>query len=130
VGYPLSTTETGLLLLIQRLDRTGRPLGRETIVPFAEIKLPDVASDYDRLVRALEEQALIEGDAEAFMLTSKGQDAVDRISRGHSLHAMFYDAYYEALLHSDAHALFLRARLWEKPGPARRGGHGAAPHPA
>jgi hypothetical protein len=40
----------GLLLLINRLSQSDRPLGRATIVPFAEIKLPQVAQHYDELV--------------------------------------------------------------------------------
>ena len=102
----LNKNEIGLLLLIYRLHLTRRPLGRDTIVPFAEMKLPGVARDYDGLICALQERALIQGDSEAFSLTPDGQSLVDRVSQQYSLHAWFYDEYYQAVLHSRAHALF------------------------
>jgi SAM-dependent methyltransferase len=96
----------GLLLLINRLRERERPLGRQAITALAEIKLPRVAREYDALVQALLGQNLIEGDAESFSLTPDGAKVVQEVSRQHSLHARFYNEYYEAVQHSRAHALF------------------------
>ncbi len=96
----------GLLLLINRLQQTNQPLGRSTIVPFAEMKLPRVAQEYEALVGTLLEEKLIEGQAELFFLTLEGQSMVGRVSQQHSLHAWFYNEYYQAVLNSEAHALF------------------------
>jgi SAM-dependent methyltransferase len=96
----------GLLLLAGRLVESGRPLGRQTLVPLAELKLPGVATNYDALVLALLEQELVEGDAESFSLTPDGVNLVRGAREQHSLTAWFYDEYYQAVLHSKAHSLF------------------------
>jgi SAM-dependent methyltransferase len=102
----LDRKEIGLLLLIDRLRRQGRPLRWDTLVPFAEIKLPRVAKSCWSLVASLREKGVLEGDADAFTLTPRGDRTVARAAREHSLHAFFYDAYYEAAEASAAHALF------------------------
>jgi 2-polyprenyl-3-methyl-5-hydroxy-6-metoxy-1,4-benzoquinol methylase len=99
-------TTIGLLLIINRLSQSERPLGRETIVPFAELKLPQVAQRYDALTDGLLENHLIEGSADSFELTSAGRQAIEQAAQLHSLHALFYDEYYQAVIHSQAHALF------------------------
>ena len=71
---------TGLLRLINRLQQTGQPLGRQTIVPFAEMKLPRVAPAYEGLVGMLLKENLIQGNAEGFMLTPDGENTVREIS--------------------------------------------------
>lgn len=97
---------TGFLLLVQRVQQTGRVLGRETLVPFAEIKLPRVARGYDRLVRALQEQNWIRGSTQEFTLTPAGLEALRGACQNHSLHTWFYNEYYHAIVHSQAHSLF------------------------
>ena len=97
---------TGLLLLIHRLDRGGQSLGRETILPLAELKLPQVAQTYDSLIVKLVDQELIEGDAERFVLCPDGMELVHKLSERVSLHALFYNQYYKTVLQSRAHSLF------------------------
>jgi hypothetical protein len=97
---------TGLLLIINRLSQADRPLGRETITPFAELKLPQVAQRYEALVGGLLGNHLIEGNADSFELTPAGRQAVEQTAQQQSLHALFYDDYYQAVEHSPAHALF------------------------
>lgn len=98
--------EIGLLLLIDRLQANGQALGRKAIVPFAELKLPRVARAYAALVGLLLEKGYIRGDAESFTLTPEGERAVQETRQQHSLNALFYDEYYQAIRHSRAHALF------------------------
>jgi 2-polyprenyl-3-methyl-5-hydroxy-6-metoxy-1,4-benzoquinol methylase len=101
-----NNTTIGLLLLINRLVQSDRPLGRETIVPFAEMKLPQVAKQYNALVLGLLADHFIQGNAEAFELTPAGRQAVEQAVQQRSLSALFYDEYYQAVRHSQAHALF------------------------
>lgn len=103
---PPTSTLNGLLLLIDRLQKNGQPLGRRSLVPMAEIKLPRVALHYDTLVGQLITEKLVEGDAENFVLSPAGADAVHAVAQEYSLHAAFYDEYYQAILHSQAHHLF------------------------
>lgn len=100
--------EVGLWLLIARLRAAGRPLGRTTLIPYAEIKLPDVPREYDALVSQLLAARLIDGDAEAFTLTRAGEAQLAGVSAHHSLTARFYDAYYRAAAASPSHAGFCR----------------------
>jgi cyclopropane fatty-acyl-phospholipid synthase-like methyltransferase len=97
---------SGLLLLIDRVHQAGRPLGRETLIPVAEIKLPRVADHYDALVGSLLGDRFIQGNADAFELTPDGLHAITTASQQYSLHALFYDEYYQAAERSQAHALF------------------------
>lgn len=106
MNTPTDPNLTGLLLLIHQLRQTKRPLGRQTIVPFAELKLPRVAQAYDALIHVLDEQKLIVGDADTFELTPAGLAAIHEITQHHSLSAWFYNEYYQAVLHSRAHSLF------------------------
>lgn len=100
------STITGLLLIIDRLQQTDRLLGRKTIVPLAELKLPRVAQAYDALISKLLDQKLIPGNAEHFVLCPDGLDRVHDLSQRDSLHASFYNEYYRAMLQSRAHSLF------------------------
>ena len=93
------------MLLINRLLQNGAPLGRTTLLPFAELKLPKVALNYDELVGALLEDRLIEGNAETFILTSLGEQRLAAVASEYSLHAWFYNEYYEAIRISRAHSL-------------------------
>ncbi|GAP12661.1 protein containg methyltransferase domain [Longilinea arvoryzae] len=102
----LCLEEIGLLLLIDRLQANHQTLGRETIVPFAELKQPAVARGYAALIGVLLEKGFVRGDAEAFALTPDGSRAVRDIAQRCSLNALFYDEYYRAIRHSRAHALF------------------------
>jgi len=102
----MNSNTTGLLLLIDRLLRRNQPLGSETILPLAEIKLPAVARNYDHLVQKLFAQQLAMGDAHAFQLTPQGLKLVQETAERHSLNSWFYDEYYQAVLHSPAHATF------------------------
>lgn len=102
----LTKDEIGLLLLIQRLHQAHQLLGRETIVPLAEIKLPGIATVYAQLVWTLRSRALLQGNPERFSLTPEGENILDSLSRQYSLHAWFYNEYYSAIEHSQAHALF------------------------
>jgi SAM-dependent methyltransferase len=106
VNLYLNRDEIGLLLLIDRLRRQEKPLGQETLLPLAQIKLPRVAEQYGDLVAALRERGLIKGDPVAFSLTTHGEQTLSRVTKAHSLHAMFYNAYYNAARQSAAHALF------------------------
>ena len=106
VDATLTKGEIGLLLLIERLHEARRPLGCQTIVPLAELKLPNIAREYAQLVQALQVRGLLQGNPEAFSLTEEGESTLHSLSRQHSLHAWFYDEYYQAILHSPAHALF------------------------
>ena len=103
---PSSTLSTGLLLLIQRLRASGRPLLQETLLPFAELKLPEVAQNYLALVDELRQRQFIEGTEQAFSLTPAGEKAVQEAAARHSLHAWFYNAFYQAVQRSPAHARF------------------------
>lgn len=103
----------GLLLLVNRLAQTQQPLGRATIVPFAEIKLPRVAENYDALARNLLDQQFAQGTIELFALTGEGAARAREIASTYSLHAWFYNAYYQAVLTSAAHAQFC-ARVYGK----------------
>ncbi|MBI5302472.1 MAG: class I SAM-dependent methyltransferase [Chloroflexi bacterium] len=103
----------GLILLVNRLTQTNQPLGRATLVPFAEMKLPNVARNYDALVSSLLERKLAEGSVESFRLTTLGATRVREIANTYSLHAWFYNAYYQAVLRSPAHSLFC-ARVYGK----------------
>lgn len=98
--------EIGLLLLIHRLQLRGRMFGSETLVPAAEVKLPRIARAYNDLVGSLLHKGLIEGDADYFELTPNGQGLLDNLSRVHSLHAWFYNEYYQTVQKSKAHSLF------------------------
>ena len=102
----LDNNEIDFLLLVHRLHSTHRPLGRNTIVPYAELRLPNVAIDYDKLASTLQEKGLIQGDSESFSLTPDGESLASRFFQQYSLLARFYDKYYQAVLHSKAHALF------------------------
>lgn len=106
MNMTLGKDEIGLLLLIHRLHQSHRPLGREAIVPLAEIKLPAVARTYAQLVQALQAKGLLHGNPEAFSLTLEGENTLDSLSQQHSLHAWFYNEYYQAIQNSRAHALF------------------------
>jgi ubiquinone/menaquinone biosynthesis C-methylase UbiE len=96
----------GLVLLIHRLEQIGTPLGRSTLLPFAELKLPKVGLAYEELVGILLKDHLIEGDANAFTLTPLGHARVAEVSSEHSLHAWFYNEYYQTIRTSKAHSLF------------------------
>lgn len=96
----------GLCLLIDCLHQRDQHLGRETILPLAEIKLPGVARNYDALVQQLFDQQLAVGDVQAFRLTPQGLDLVQETAAQHSLNAWFYNEYYQAVLNSPAHATF------------------------
>jgi cyclopropane fatty-acyl-phospholipid synthase-like methyltransferase len=96
----------GLFLLINRLQITGQVLGRQSIVALAEIKLPQVVQKYDLLIEKLFDETLIQGDSERFVLCPTGADIVHGIAQKHSLHTAFYNEYYQAILHSQAHHLF------------------------
>jgi SAM-dependent methyltransferase len=102
----LSRDEIGLLLLIDRLKRRERPLGRESVLRLAEIKLPGVAEHLSACIAALFDRGLLCGDAEVFALTPRGEHELARTAAAHSLYALSYDAYYEAAQDSAAHALF------------------------
>jgi SAM-dependent methyltransferase len=102
----LSRNQIGLLLLINRLHQRNTPLGRSTLFAIAEIKLPGVARYYDTLFSWLIEQSLVSGTPEAFSLTRIGVKLVDEVAGQYSLHAWFYDEYYQAVLNSQAHARF------------------------
>lgn len=104
--HTIRTEEIGLLLLLHRLQVTQRPLGTETIIPFAEAKLPRVAKAYSDLVNSLMNKGLIEGDHKSFVLTPDGQKLVEQVSQAHSLDAWFYNEYYQAVLSSKAHSQF------------------------
>ena len=106
MNTPTDPDLIGLLLLVNRLQQTERPLGHQTIVPLAELKLPRVAQKYEALMSVLYESQLIEGDAGEFVLTPAGLEVVGDIAQRHSLHAWFYNEYYQAILHSKAHSLF------------------------
>ena len=106
MNNPTDNVLAGLLLIINRLSQSDRPLGRKTIVPLAEMKLPQVAQRYEALVRDLLESHLIEGSADVFELTPAGRQAVEQAAQQHSLHALFYDEYYQAVEHSQAHTIF------------------------
>lgn len=103
---PPATLLTGLLLLIHRLQTTGQPIQQETILPFAELKLPSVAENYTALVDELSRKQLIIGAPQSFNLTSEGARAVREAAANHSLHAWFYNEYYRAVTNSQAHARF------------------------
>jgi SAM-dependent methyltransferase len=96
----------GMMLLIERLRQSNQPLGAGTIVPFAEMKLPRVAEEYEALVQRLLAEKLITGSAETFTLTAAGAELSDALTGRHSLHAWFYNEYYQAIQHSPAHSLF------------------------
>lgn len=106
MNHSVPDNQIGLWLLIDRVRSTGRPLGRPTLVPLAEIKLPRVALEYPALINALLEQGLIEGQADAFELTPAGEALMGWLAQQYSLHAWFYNEYYQAVQHSPAHALF------------------------
>ena len=97
---------TGLLLLINRLRQNNQPLGRKTLLHYAELKLPFVAQSYTVLVQNLLDSRLAQGDAESFELTSKGVERMQVVAAMHSLHAWFYNEYYQAAQSSPAHAQF------------------------
>lgn len=101
-----TVTSIGLYLLIDRLLQRDRPLGRETILPLAEIKLPGVARNYDALVQKLFDQHLALGNGRSFRLTPQGLDRVREAAGQYSLNELFYNEYYQAVLHSPAHAVF------------------------
>src|SRR5690349_3708077 len=94
------STLTGLLLLIHRLDQAGQLMGRETILPLAELKLPQIAQTYDSLIVTLVDQELIEGDAEQFVVCPDGMELVHKLSERVSLHALFYNEYYKTVRQS------------------------------
>jgi 2-polyprenyl-3-methyl-5-hydroxy-6-metoxy-1,4-benzoquinol methylase len=75
-------------------------------VPFAELKLPGVANGYAELVEVLFKEGLAAGSLERFTLTSMGEEAVKAASVRHSLNALFYNEYYQAVQKSGAHVLF------------------------
>ena len=102
----LSCHQIGLLLLIDRLRQRNCSLGRSELLAFAEIKLPGVARDYDTLFTWLLEYSLASGTPEIFALTQAGELLVDEVAGQYSLHAWFYDEYYQAVLNSRAHARF------------------------
>ena len=101
-----NTDRTGLFLLLNRLQTAGQPLERQSILSLAEIKLPRVAQNYDFLIEQLLTEKLIEGDAERFDLSPNGADIVNAAAQKNSLHTAFYNEYYQAILHSQAHHLF------------------------
>lgn len=103
---PTDPNITGLLLLINRVHAAGGELGSQSIVPLAEMKLPRVAAAYEALIDALRAEQLIIGGAESFTLTTAGLAAVEAAAQRYSLHAWFYNAYYQAVVTSRAHALF------------------------
>jgi 2-polyprenyl-3-methyl-5-hydroxy-6-metoxy-1,4-benzoquinol methylase len=96
----------GLILIIRRLIETGNPLSRQTIAGLAKIKLPKIAQKCDDLLRAMLQAGILEGDSDAFFLTPDGRNFADEISERYSLHALFYNEYYQAAGNSQAHALF------------------------
>jgi len=98
--------QTGLLLLINRLSQKKQTLRRDNILPFAEIKLPFVARNYERLVQELVRGGLARGDAESFQMTPAGEARVNQVSSQYSLAAWFYNEYYQAAQNSPAHAEF------------------------
>jgi 2-polyprenyl-3-methyl-5-hydroxy-6-metoxy-1,4-benzoquinol methylase len=102
----MNSDTIGLFLLIDRLLKREKPLGRATILPLAEIKLPDVARKYDALVQQLFDQQLAFGDVQVFWLTTRGLDLVQEIAAQHSLTTWFYNEYYQAVHRSPAHATF------------------------
>lgn len=104
----LSQDEVGLLLIVDRLQANGQALGRRTIVPFAEMKLPAVAREYEALAGALLERGLVRGAPQEFTLTAEGASVVRETAQRYSLAALFYDEYYQAIRRSRAHALFCK----------------------
>lgn len=100
------TNIIGLFLLINRLLLSGQTLGRPSIVPLAEIKVPQVVQNYDTLIKKLINEKLIQGDSESFVLCPAGFDIVRETAQKHSLHTAFYNEYYQAILRSQAHHLF------------------------
>jgi cyclopropane fatty-acyl-phospholipid synthase-like methyltransferase len=105
-NYSQITNITGLFLLIDRLLKSDRPLGRNSILPMAEIKLPHVKENFDLLIKTLVNEKLIEGNAERFSLTSSGLTTLEKIAKEHSLHTAFYNEYYQAILNSRVHHIF------------------------
>ncbi|MFC1974860.1 class I SAM-dependent methyltransferase [Chloroflexota bacterium] len=108
MNIDLSKNEIGALLIIQRLIQTQQPLNRQNIKHIAEIKLPAVFIKYDHIIDALHKKKLISGNNDEFLLTTKGKEQLKIITKKHSLHAFFYNEYYQAVLTSKAHALFCK----------------------
>jgi SAM-dependent methyltransferase len=96
----------GFLLLIQRLRGSNQPLGRATLLPLAEIKLPGVAEAYDQLVASLIKGGLALGDGDNFHLTPAGEQALAQASRETTLTEVFYDTFYQRAASSRAHSRF------------------------
>ena len=80
-----------LALIIDRLKLRGKLLGAESILPLAELKLPDPNRRYPELIGDWLAQGWIEGDAQRFQLTTAGAAFVQAIPRRYSLHALFYN---------------------------------------
>jgi ubiquinone/menaquinone biosynthesis C-methylase UbiE len=102
----LSKNEIGALLIIQRLIQNQQPLNQQNIKHIAEIKLPTVLTKYDHIIDALRQKTLISGNNDEVLLTTNGEEQLKIVTQKHSLHAFFYNEYYQAVLTSKAHALF------------------------
>jgi hypothetical protein len=104
--HDLNENEIGLLLLVNRLVSSEKTLSDQVLLPFAEFKLPDVARDYQYTMAALCEKGILQRTNEAFTLTPMGESILISVAQEHSLHAWFYNVYYQAVLHSPAHSQF------------------------
>jgi hypothetical protein len=114
MNIDLGKNEIGALLIIQRLIQTQQSLNRQNIKHIAEIKLPAVFIKCDHIIDALRKKALISGDNDEFSLTTNGEEQLKIVTQKHSLHAFFYNEYYQAVLTSKAHAQFCEKvyKIW------------------
>ena len=103
---PLTEAEIGFSHIIRRLRSSNQLLSRATIVPFAEVKFPQVATDYDALIQGWQTKGLVQGSLELFELTLTGESFVEKVCQQYSYHATFYNGFYRLASTSPAHGLF------------------------
>lgn len=106
MDHDLSLEAIAMLLIFERLDRTRGPISRENITYLAEIKLPDLAEKYDQMTADLQNRGLIQAAGGELSLTTAGRACLQTLLQSYSLNTLFYDAYYQAVMTSQAHALF------------------------
>jgi ubiquinone/menaquinone biosynthesis C-methylase UbiE len=101
----LNQQEIAVLLIMERLIRTHSPVNCASIAGIAEIKLPNLAQDVNLIVDDLQKKGLLLVEDE-LRLTGSGEICLQTCNQGYSLNVFFYDAYYQAVLTSRAHAEF------------------------
>ncbi|MFC1851726.1 class I SAM-dependent methyltransferase [candidate division CSSED10-310 bacterium] len=102
----LDHDEIGFLLILDRMLMSKKLLLTQHIKQIMELKIPALLDNYNALLLSLADKGLLRDKGDILELTETGTSILSSITKEHCLHVFFYNAYYQAVLNSEAHALF------------------------